>query len=192
MWKTAAFAVVIALGVGFAVTVAAGEKEEDETECDLANVVKMHYCETDEVALKKDQLVSDKKYLICEDCAVTAEKKGDCPHCEGKVVEKVSGKNVCPICYGKVGMAEICVKEYYECPGCDARSAKAGKCKECKKDLVKKTSHAAIEYWCGDCGFSSRKPGNCPEKTCKAEDRKLIRSCEESGDFPHVKKSAGK
>jgi hypothetical protein len=186
MWKAAGITIVTALGVFFAVGVTAGEKEEEAADCDLAKVVKMHYCEVDEVALEKKQLVSEHKYLTCEECDAKAEKKGECVHCEGKVVEKVSGKDACPICYGEVGEAEVCVKEYYECPGCDARAAKAGKCAPCKKDLAKKTSRAVIEYWCEDCGFSSRKPGKCTEKECKAKGTKLTRTCEESGEFPHV------
>jgi hypothetical protein len=186
MLKTAVIAVVLALGVGFAVGVTASEKDSDSSECDLSNVVKMHYCETDEVALEKKQLVSDKKYFICEECLATADKKGECVHCEGAVVEKVSGKNVCPSCYGAVVEAEVCVKEYYECPECEERAGKAGECAECEKKLVKKTSRSVIEYWCEDCGYTSRKAGNCPEKDCKKKGSKLTRTCEESGEFPHV------
>jgi hypothetical protein len=183
-WFGMAFSLVILLFVGSA----AGGKDEDEneSECDLAKVVKMHYCELDEIILEKKQLVSDKKYYVCEDCKEVGEKKGECVHCEGKVVEKVSGKNVCPTCYGEVIEAEVCIKEYWECPDCEEGFAKAGKCAECEKDLVKKTSRAVVEYWCEECAHSARKPGTCPNKECKAKGKKLTRSCEMSGEFPHV------
>lgn len=177
-----AFTVVVLLFVG----TAAGGKDEDESECDLSKVVKMHYCELDEIIYEKKQLVSEKKYWYCEDCKEVAEKKGACPHCEGEVAEKVSGKDACPVCFGGTIEAEICVKEYYECPECEETSAKAGKCAECEKDLVKKTSKAVVEYWCEECAHSSRKPGVCPGADCKAKGKKLSRGCELSGEFPHV------
>jgi hypothetical protein len=172
--------------VVFVVGVTAGEKDEDESDCDLAKVVKMHHCDLDEVVLEKDQLVSDEKYLVCEECSAIAGKKGECAECEGKVVEKVSGKDACPLCFGKVELIDVCVKVYYECPGCDAQATKAGQCAPCKKDLVKKTHRSPIEYWCEECGMSARKPGKCTEKTCKAKGTALTRTCEDSGDFPHV------
>ena len=186
MGKFAWFGVASALVVLLFVGTAAGGKDEDEPECDLAKVVKMHYCEADEIIYEKKQLVSGKKYHYCEECEEVAEKAGECPHCEGKLVEKVSGKDACPVCYGEVVEAEVCVKEYYECPDCEETAAKAGKCAECEKDLVKKTSKAVVEYWCEECAHSQRKAGTCPKKDCKAKGKKLARSCEMSGEFPHV------
>ena len=53
MWKAAVSAVVFVLGVVFVVGVTAGEKDEDESDCDLAKVVKMHHCDLDEVVLEQ-------------------------------------------------------------------------------------------------------------------------------------------
>lgn len=180
---TVAFTLLILFFVGSA---ASGKDAEDESECDLSNVVKMHYCDDDEIIYEKKQLVSDKKYYYCEDCEEVVEKAGKCPHCEGKVVEKVSGKDVCPVCYGAVVDVEVCVKDYYECPECEATSTKPGKCAECEKDLVKKTSKALVDYVCEECGHTSHKPGTCPDKDCEAKGKKLTRTCEKSGEFPHV------
>jgi hypothetical protein len=159
----------------------------DEEACKMPTAVKGLYCEYDSKVLEKKDLASEKKYFECGDCEELAASEGECEHCDGKVVAKVSGKEVCKDCYRKPVEAEICTRDYYECPDCMDESQTARKCPDCEVDFVKKTSRAVVEYCCDECGELSFRAGKCPDEECELFGKPLRRTCSRSGAFPHVK-----
>ena len=157
----------------------------EESSCDLKTVEKVFFCHEHEVLLPSE-LVSNVTYYVCEDCESSYEKPGECELCGETLQKKVSGKDVCPHCFAKPEPAEACVKTYFECPMCECRSATPGKCEDCDEEMEKCVSRALVEYVCPDCGHFSLKPGKCPDPDCSHAGKPLVRTCSESGTYPHV------
>ncbi|MBI4878828.1 MAG: hypothetical protein HY812_04090 [Planctomycetes bacterium] len=160
-------------------------------ECDMKTVIKAYFCaECDEVYEKKD-LISDKEYYFCKDCEIAADKAGDCEWCNAPLEKKVSGKDVCPACYAPPAECEACVKVYYECPDCGETALEPGACPVCDDEkspqLEKITSLAVIQYVCEGCYSPSLLPGRCVSDECDHEGQERVKTCSESGTFPHVK-----
>lgn len=153
-------------------------------DCDLANVQSGFYCADHEFLTAKD-LVSNVKYYECEECEEIQRKSGPCEFCEEPMVEKISGKNVCPHCFARPEVVDVCVKSCFACPECGERVARAGQCADCEVSFVKLEVKALVEYNCEDCGTWSSKPGNCEDEECDSFDVPFQRVCSESGYFPH-------
>ncbi|MHC4860176.1 MAG: hypothetical protein ACYTDY_08810 [Planctomycetota bacterium] len=161
----------------------------EEDDCDMKTVIAGYYCEPSDLLLEKKELVSDVTYYECSFCELITKAEGKCPDCEKALVKKTSGKNVCPKCYEKPLEAEICVRTCYECPECCEQVAEAGECKECEEKLAQITVRALIQYQCPetDCDEASYKPAKCQNKECDHHGKPLVKTCSESGVFPHVK-----
>jgi hypothetical protein len=156
----------------------------DEGACDMKKVESGLYCETDDMLLDKDDIVSDKTYSACSECGAIVDDECECG---GKVEKKTSGKNVCAQCFEKPVKVEVCVKEFYECEDCGERATTAGECPDCEVALVKQTSKAVITYECSECGAATFAAGKCTDEECENHGKALQKSCSESGSFPHVK-----
>ena len=64
--------------------------------------------------------------------------------------------------------------------------AKAGKCADCEVQLKEVRSLALVTYRCPECGATQYKAGNCTDKECEHTGKPLVKSCELSGEPPHV------
>jgi hypothetical protein len=164
-----------------AIPVLAGEKRP----CDLAEVVKMRYCEVDECLLTDKETVSKQTYYLCKDCDVTSKTPGRCEWCEEPLLERISGEKACRHCFGETIEAEGCVKRCWACPECNELYAKPGQCELCETKLVERESRVLVHYRCLSCKASAYVPGKCTSATCKAKGTDLVRQCSCSGRFPH-------
>lgn len=108
----------------------------------------------------------------CHDCATDFDS-GKCK----------CGKPKECTCKQKKEEVDVCEKIYYQCTECGNKQFKAGKCEKDGKKVEEKKSHADIIYVCEKDKVETDKPGKCKE--CKAN---LVKTCKESGNFPHVGK----
>lgn len=79
---------------------------------------------------------------------------------------------------------EVCVKTYYECAGCGKQSLDEA---VCCKDTVKekKVSKARTVFRCEGCGLVALEAGPCNEDSCRTAGKKVVKTCDASGVFPH-------
>lgn len=163
----------------------------EEDGCDMSTVVKGFFCKECDSTLVKGDLVSGATYYACSVCETARKESGSCPRCDEALEKKVSGKDVCPHCFAKPVEAELCEKTCFECPECYERGV-AGTCPDCEKKRAKTTVRALIEYFCPQdgCSESSYGPGKCGDEECGSYGKPLVKTCTESGEYPHVKAGA--
>ena len=154
-----------------------------EKECDVKKTEKAYWCNSCFEALEDSDVKS--KYL-CEGCGSTSDESGECDECE---IERVK-VTMCEKCDEMISdqKVEVCVKTGYICEDCGTESLKPGKCPDCKEEMTKITVKCRVIYKCKDCDYSQFEPGKCSsDEELDCYDKELIKTCENSGTFPHTK-----
>jgi hypothetical protein len=128
------------------------------------------------------QKVEKSKGRWCETCLKLRDK------------EQLEEGWVCRECKTRCKECDVCFKEGFQCPKCSQWSLKEGTCagidcKESKPKLEKKDSRCRVIYKCkGSCMLVEMAPKKCPQKECSARGKDFERTCEMSGQPPHLKK----
>lgn len=80
---------------------------------------------------------------------------------------------------------EVCLKTYTECTKCSSKNLEdIACCADAKKE--KRTDKSLVLYRCEGCGMKGEREGPCIGESCIKAGKKVKRSCEKSGTFPHV------
>lgn len=131
-------------------------------------------------------------------CDLAKLEKGKGRWCE--TCRKLRGKDelddnwVCKECKERVKECDVCLKEGWQCPTCTMWWMKEGSCqgpdcKEAKTKLEKKESRCRVIYKCkGSCMTVEMAPKKCPQKECSARGKDFEKTCERSGQAPHIGK----
>ena len=130
--------------------------------CDLKTVEDGLYCEDCEEILEGDAI---EKKLYCAACYESATEAEETPEKATKI--------------------KVCVKSAFQCPDCSELSPSAGTCAECDVKLEKATVKARVIFACQECGTAADKEGLCDEEDCREMKAKVVRTCDQSGTFPH-------
>lgn len=113
----------------------------------------------------------------------TIEKTKYCESCDA-IDPKCDDKGECKGCGGGVTEVDVCVKSYCKCSAC--KNPCEGD-KPCCKDATCETVtiKARIVFLCEGCGMSGDKEGDCAGDECKKAGKKVKKTCDNSGAWPH-------
>ena len=128
---------------------------------------------------------SDKPaWKACDQSKV--EKGWKCNKCN-KVIQdmskEVDEKGNCKACGEKPVEIDVCVKTGWWCEKCGAQSLEKSDCAACKCAMSEKTVRSEIIWICPGCKAKMKQGDHC--KGC---DKDAVKSCNDSGTFPHVTK----
>ena len=112
----------------------------------------------------------------CADCQVLVEKQA------------LNDKGEHADCGKKPVKADFCVKTYYLCEACGTQGDAPGKCPTCQADLKEKLSKSKVLYMCRKCGATADAPRKCDMEGCPNKGQDYVKTCQDSGIPPHVKK----
>jgi hypothetical protein len=111
----------------------------------------------------------------------TIQKAKYCMTC--KVIDpRVNEEGLC--CEAKPAEVEICVKAYYVCSECKKKSCEE---KECCKDATvsKVVIKSRLLIRCEECGAAGAAEGECANEKCKELGKRMKKTCDRSGLWPH-------
>lgn len=131
-------------------------------------------------------------------CDLEKIEKGKGRWCETcrklRAKEELQDNWVCKECTQRVKECDVCVKTGWHCPKCGKWFAKEGTCTsdDCKADppkLEKEEVRCRVIFKCkGSCMQIEMAPKKCPQKECSARGKDYEKTCDNSGQPPHLKK----
>lgn len=98
---------------------------------------------------------------------------------------KVDDKGLCEGCGVTPLKVDVCIKVHFVCRGCDKKLAED---KACCGDggNEKVTTKARVVLRCEACGLAGKIEGDdCTAPECKVAGKKIRRTCDLSGTWPH-------
>lgn len=108
---------------------------------------------------------------------------------EGEFLQEgdLDEEGLCARCGGEPEQVDTCVKTGYLCGLCGSTSFEPGECPECNAEREELTVLSRIVYECEVCGYRQYEPGGCnADEQAECHGKELVKTCEHSGEFPHV------
>jgi hypothetical protein len=122
-----------------------------------------------------------------------AEKSYWCGGCSKELQNNDIKDGKCVRCAKVPTEVESCLKRYWKCACAKADKEltrpEKPKCNKCGTEFAMQISRARTCWRCPGCSKKHDSAGDCNEETCKK--RKLSKSCEKSGEEPHIAKFTG-
>ena len=113
-------------------------------------------------------------------------KSGTCEECKHLCGGDNCDRNkdgTCSKCKKKSKECDICIKMLYTCATCGKQAHEQAKC--CGHGTKGTKVRARIIFKCEGCGAVAEKEGDCDKEDCKKAGKKIKKTCDESGKFPH-------
>jgi hypothetical protein len=149
------------------VTLVSSSQDDPRGECDLSHVEAGLYCTVCDRVLNPEEI---KEGEYCRAC-----------------YEWAKGEDISP---EKAKKVEVCIKTCHACPGCGRFGRPVGRCAFCTRFYIETMVRARIIRACTGCRTWYENEERCRDEECIKKRSRIVRTCAESGTFPHTSKDS--